>query len=182
MTAMQYFPIQKQWRRLGSLYRSFDAALIWFPEMEAFSASRAEDRGYAYKPAQLTPDLRPAYYDSCDWRWGSGRRGPHPAFWDFAVHGACHWTCSLHLWVAMQVQPERPWRIVTANKHSTVWDGERTLWDGNFLALGIPADDAWDLASAEPDTEHLPVGQPMLHEPPDEALEILDGVMAEVES
>jgi hypothetical protein len=178
MSRMKYVPIQQQWRKLGPLYRSFNAAAIWFPEMEAFSFSRAEDRGYPYRPAKLTPDLLPSHYDSCDWRFCRDRPGPAPSFWDYACHGACHWTCSLHLWVAMQVQPDRPWRIVTTNKHSTVWDGEHTLWDGNFLALGIPADEAWELAASQPDTEFLPVGKPMLHEPPNDAIESLERVHA----
>ena len=32
------------------------------------------------------------------------------------------------------------------HKHSTVWDGDETLFDINFLAMGIPPDEAWRLA------------------------------------
>ena len=35
---------------------------------------------------------------------------------------------------------------MTSDRHSTVWDGEQTLFDFNFTALGFDAEDAWDLA------------------------------------
>jgi hypothetical protein len=38
---------------------------------------------------------------------------------------------------------------VTAQKHSTVWDGAETLFDINFLALGVDPDEAWRLASKD---------------------------------
>jgi hypothetical protein len=94
--SMSYVPIQQRWRKLGPLYRSLTAAAIWFPEMEAFSFCRAEERGYPYRPIPLTPDLVPARYDSYDWRFCRDRPGPAPAFWDYACHSACHWLTSLH--------------------------------------------------------------------------------------
>ena len=36
---------------------------------------------------------------------------------------------------------------MTSQKHSTVWDGAETLFDINFLALGVDADEAWRLAN-----------------------------------
>jgi alkanesulfonate monooxygenase SsuD/methylene tetrahydromethanopterin reductase-like flavin-dependent oxidoreductase (luciferase family) len=110
---MQYVAIQKHWRRLGPLYRSPAAVPIWYLEMEAYRAQRAAEYGRAYRPASLSPELVPANYESCDWRVTRGRRGPEPAFWAYVCYSACHWVCNLHLWVAMQDQPERPWRIVT---------------------------------------------------------------------
>ena len=38
--------------------------------------------------------------------------------------------------------------IVTTRKHSTVWDGAETLFDINFLALGVDPDEAWELAGS----------------------------------
>jgi hypothetical protein len=77
----------------------------------------------------------------------------------------------------MQHQPDRPWRIVTSDRHSVVWDGAQTLWDGNFLALDIPAAEAWELAAGRPDTMRLPIGEPMLHEAPDEAFQVVAEMM-----
>lgn len=163
MSALTYYPLQKRWRKVGPIYRSKAAAAIWHPEMEAYAAARAEDYGYQHKPTPWSEDLRPEHWDSCDWRWSHGRRGPQPAFWEYVCHSACHWTCSLHLWVAQRAEPDRPWRIVTSQKHSTVWDGDSTLWDGNFLALGVPANEAWGLAAEQDDSEELLPGALMLH-------------------
>ncbi len=54
---------------------------------------------------------------------------------------------NFNLRLAELVEPSRPWRIVTTQKHSTVWDGAETLFDINFLALGVDPDEAWKLAS-----------------------------------
>lgn len=162
----EYYPIQQKWRRLGPLYRSIDAALIWYVEMESFLRNKAEQHGFPYRPKQYTDALAPAAYDGCDWRICRSRPGPAPAFWEYVCHSACHWTCSLHLWVASEVAPDRPWRIVTSQKHSTVWDGHKTLWDGNFLALGVPAAKAWELAAKQPNSCELEVGELMLHDTP----------------
>jgi len=158
---VNYYPIQKRWRKVGPIYRSEMAAAIWYPDMEAYGRQRASDYGYEWRSKPYTPELFPEDWDSCDWRWSHGRRGPQPAFWRWCTHGACHWLVGLSLFVAMRAEPDRPWRIVTSDKHSTVWDGDQTLWDGNFLALGVPVTDAWDLAGQQPESEQLPPGQPL---------------------
>jgi hypothetical protein len=43
-------------------------------------------------------------------------------------------------------EPERPWRIITSDKHSTVWDGKRTRFDLSFLALGVSPQECFELA------------------------------------
>ena len=53
--------------------------------------------------------------------------------------------------------PKREWRVLTSEKHSTVYDGEDMLFDFNFLALGIPADEAYQMARE--DGEELKVGK-----------------------
>lgn len=167
---MEFYPIQKRWKKLGPLYRSPEATAIWHPEMEAYSFGRAEDYGYPFRPRPLTPDLRPEAYDSCDWRWCQGRRGPQPHFWEYTCHAACHWVAPLHLWVAQQAEPDRQWRLVSSNAHSTIWDGKETLFDGNFLALGISPEETWELAARQADSEIYPVGVSIRHDsPPDSA-------------
>jgi hypothetical protein len=73
------------------------------------------------------------------------------------MYGACHWLVNFNLKLAMLVEPEKPWRIVTSDKHSTVWDGAHTLFEFNFLAFGIPAQECIDLALQ--DGTILPLGQ-----------------------
>ena len=43
--------------------------------------------------------------------------------------GAAHWTVNFSLMVAMRVAPEKPWRIIRTLNHSSVWDGENTVFD-----------------------------------------------------
>jgi hypothetical protein len=57
--------------------------------------------------------------------------------------------------LATLAEPKRPWRILTSDQHSTVWDGQRTLFDLNSLALGGTPQDAFDRAYEE----ELPVGE-----------------------
>ena len=92
----------------------------------------------------------PRGFDSCDWRWGTDGplRGPHPAFWKFVCHSACHWLVDLNLFVAVTAWPKVPWRILNAKKHSTVWNSDLRqplLFDANFLALEINPGEALNL-------------------------------------
>jgi len=49
--------------------------------------------------------------------------------------------------LACLAEPKRSWRIVTSDKHSTVWDGQRALFDFNYQAMGITAQDCWNAAA-----------------------------------
>ena len=75
-------------------------------------------------------------------RWHDGEAGSP----DWAVHSGCHFVANFNLRLAQLVEPTTPWRIVTAPAHSPVWDGQETLWDNNFSALGVAPDEAWSLA------------------------------------
>jgi hypothetical protein len=46
----------------------------------------------------------------------------------------------------MLAQPKKSWRIITSEKHSTVWDGDQTLFDFNFQAFGIDPNECFDRA------------------------------------
>jgi hypothetical protein len=98
----------------------------------------------------------PYEYESSDWRLGSGHRGRTPTFWRYVKHGACHWLVIFNLKLAQLVEPKRAWRIITSEKHSTVWDGADTLFDFNFLALKVPPEEAFELAFDD-GTELMPI-------------------------
>ena len=57
----------------------------------------------------------------------------------------------------MLAEPDRQWRIITSDYHSTVWDGRNTLFEFNWQAFGEPPEDCFDAAF---DTE-LPSGKYM---------------------
>ncbi|MDG2112042.1 MAG: hypothetical protein P8N02_05450 [Actinomycetota bacterium] len=128
--------------------------------MIAYGETRGWDLRKVLPKGKNRLDLRPSHFDSCDWRSNrGGRPGPAPAYFEYVCHSACHWLVNLNLFVAMQAEPDRPWRIVRSDEHSTVWDGDVTLWDTNFLALRIDVDEAWTLAAEQPESEVYPPGR-----------------------
>lgn len=164
MTSPTYYPIQKRWRRLRPLFERPSILELMHAEMEAYAISRAEDNGYEHRPRPFQLALRPADYDSCDWRWGQGRRGPQPAFWAWVCHSACHWVASHNLAVISELEPDRPWQISTSDTHSTVVDLERELlFDTNFSALQVAPELCWKDAIEHHTAERLGPGILMLH-------------------
>jgi hypothetical protein len=99
------------------------------------------------------PGHFPREFENCDW-W-LGHRGKEPRFWQYVKHAACHWLVNFNLYLARLVEPNRSWRIITSDRHSTVWDGDQTLFEFNFLALGIDPDECFRLANEQ----HLEPGK-----------------------
>jgi hypothetical protein len=97
------------------------------------------------------PGTYPEGIESCDWR--IGRRGRPPRYWKYVKHGACHWIVNFCLRLASLAEPSRKWRILTSDEHSTVWDAQKTLFEFNYLALGISAEECFSKAN---DQELLP--------------------------
>ncbi len=152
VSKVEYFPIQKHWRKLKPIFESREARSIWWPNMLEYLEQRAHQNGYNHR---LTPEYRarlhlPRDFDSCDWRYNcEDRKGRQPRFWDYACHSACHWIVDLCLYVASTAYPDVPWRIVSSSKHSTVWNGDTNnpvLFDVNFLAIGVTPKEALKLA------------------------------------
>lgn len=144
---VQYFPIQKHWRKLGPLFRSKESKSIWLPNMHELMRQRASEHGFKYK-RHKDRESCPAEFDGCDWR--CDHVGRAPAYWDFACHAACHWVVDMCLYVARLAYPRVPWRIVNSDKHSTVWNGcskTPVLFDINFLALKVSPREAWLMAA-----------------------------------
>jgi hypothetical protein len=53
-------------------------------------------------------------------------------------HAACHWLVNFALRLAILAEPARPWQIVSSQAHSTVWDGQSTLFDCNCGPSWLP--------------------------------------------
>lgn len=130
-TVVRYYDPVRNWRRIEPHLPVAEPVLV--RDFNRFTFGRWR------KP--FTVGHYPAQFESCDWRWE--RRGRHPRFWRYVKHSACHWLVNHGLVLAQSVMPERPWRIVTSDRHSTVWDGDATLFDLNFVALQVPASEAW---------------------------------------
>jgi hypothetical protein len=93
------------------------------------------------------PGTYPENIESCDWR--IGRRGRPPRYRKYVKHGACHWIVNFCLRLAGLAEPSKQWRILTSDEHSTVWDGQKTLFEFNYLALGISAEECFARANEE---------------------------------
>jgi hypothetical protein len=159
-----YFPIQKRWRLLRPLFEREVTIRLAHLEMEAYAQTRAADLGYEHRPREFSIDLRPADYDSCSWRWDRGRRGPEPGYWAWACHSACHWLAAVNLYVISALEPDRPWRVATSDRHSTVVDlGRGLLFDTNFLALRVTPEQCWADAVEGPGAKVLPLGFCQFH-------------------
>jgi hypothetical protein len=86
----------------------------------------------------------PFGFETCDWHLH--RKGRPPRYRSFCKHSACHWLVNFALCLAMLAEPRRSWRIITSERHSTVWDGDETIFEFNFNAMGISADECFRLA------------------------------------
>jgi hypothetical protein len=95
----------------------------------------------------------PRDYETCD--WDIGYRGRRPRYWAYVKQAACHWLVNFNLRLAELAEPRRSWRILTSDRHSTVWDGDRTLFDLNYSAFRIPPQECFEAAHVR----ELPVGK-----------------------
>lgn len=133
---MKYYPISKNWKRIKAVIETKEVQKVLVENFNKYTQGRW---GEPFKPG-----MKPHDFESCDW-W-CDRKGKMPEYWNYVKHAACHWLVNLNLKVAMLVEPKKEWQIVTSQKHSTVWDGNDTLFDFNFSALGVDPQEAFDMA------------------------------------
>lgn len=142
---MRYYDLKRHWRKV--------VIHIDTPVVQRVLVRDFNKLTYGKWRKPFTPGRKPCEFENCDWQLS--RRGRRPAYWAYVKHGACHFLCNFWLVTAEQVLPDRPWRIITSDKHSTVWDGDQTLFDFNFQAFGIEPDECFATANGE----ELPVGK-----------------------
>lgn len=135
---MRYYDIQRNWRRIRPHLANPKVAEALVRDFNKFTFGRWKQK--------FLPGMVPAEFESCDWRFG--RRGRHPAYWDYVKHSACHWLVNFNLELAQASLPDRVWRILTSDKHSTVWDGDVTVFDLNFMALQVSPRDCVKMAGS----------------------------------
>lgn len=137
---MQYYDLKRHWtRRIEPRLADAKLNAILVRDFNKFTYGRWRE--------PFTLGQHPRDFESCDWSWDHS--GPQPRFWRYVKHSACHWLVNFNLRLAQLVEPGRPWRILTSADHSTVWDGDRTLFDFNFLAMGIPPEECFALANGK---------------------------------
>jgi hypothetical protein len=149
---LNYFDPVKNWQRIKPHLENEELNRVLY---DGLSEYVGRDVCYPELPADFE-DLED-FTDGVDWR-RDRRRGRPPQYWNYVWQGACHWLVNFNLKLATLVEPRRPWRILTSDKHSTVFDGKGTLFDFNMKALLVPIEEAWELAHAC-NAKELPPGQ-----------------------
>jgi hypothetical protein len=134
---MHYYDLQKNWtKRIEPHLGKKQLNNILVRDLNRLSSSRW---GKPFIHGQYP-------WEYGDRQWTDGHKGPAPRYWRYTQAGSCHWLVNFNLKLATLVEPQQHWRIVTSPEHSTVWDGAETLFEFNFLAFGIPAQECFDLA------------------------------------
>lgn len=136
---MKYYPVQKRWRKIKPHIEDKEVQRLLVRDFHKYTLGRWGQT--------FSKGMTPHEFESCDW-W-LDHRGRMPEYWNYVKHAACHWLVNFQLALARVVEPDRKWRIVSSQAHSTVWDGNETLFDFNFLALGVSPDEAFELAMQE---------------------------------
>ena len=136
-------------RKMEPLYRSDEARAIWLPSLcdmvRAKWASEPDNERlvelsmmdddqlvrYLRRVCRLADDqpLWPKHFAPIR------PQGRQKWYYDFVCHGGCHALATLHLYVAQRVYPNKAWRIVSGEDHTTVWDAERTVFDLQWQAF-----------------------------------------------
>ena len=147
---LKYYDPVKNWDRIAC---HLDESVVQQQLTEDFS--KFIERRYGQFGTVYDPDKWPRDYETCD--WDVNRFQEEHEYWKLIKHSACHWLVNTSLLLVQRACPERGWRICTAPLHSTIWDGNKTLFDLTFCALGLGAIDAF--ACATFDGNELAVGE-----------------------
>ena len=142
---MRYYDVMKNWRKVRRHVDHPDLQRVLVRDMDRYT------RGALGK--RFLPGMRPLDTDPGDWIYELRKKGRPPAFWQYVRLGACYWLVNFNLLLAQRVEPHRAWRIIESDRHASVWDGEETLFDMNWLAFGVPPDRCFEAAH---DEEHPP--------------------------
>lgn len=142
---MKYYPFSKKWKKLKPLIESDLVQTIMVEDFNKFTYGRWRKK--------FQKGMKPLDFESCDWYMD--RKGRKPQFWNYVKHSACHWVVNFQLELAQLAEPKKKWRIITSQDHSVVWDGEETLFDMNFCALGVSPEESFTTANKK----QLPIGQ-----------------------
>jgi len=136
---MKYYDLKKNWHRVKPHLTDKELNDILVRDFNKCTSGRWGEK--------FVHDDLPSDFETCD--WDCEHHGRPTCFWRYVKHSACHWLVNFNLRLAMLVRPKKPWRIITSEDHSTVWDGDDTLFDFNLQAFEIHPDECFQLAFEE---------------------------------
>lgn len=148
---MKYYDVSKNWTKKISPHIA-DVYDILINDFNEFLIDNAKDRNLPY-PIKFTLGEHPFDYESVGWYLH--RKGPLPRYYGFTRHGACHYLVNTNLKLITLAEPSKTWKIITSTKHSTVWDGDQTLFDINYFAYEVSPEECFKTANKR----HLKPGQ-----------------------
>lgn len=135
---MYYYDLKKHWTK----------RIIPHLDDKELNAILVRDFGkYTRGWRDFTAGEYPSELESCDWASQMSIRGRPPRYWKYVKLGACHWLVNFELRLAMLTEPTHQWRIVTSQKHSTVWNGKDVLFEFIHQAVGVSPKECWEMAS-----------------------------------
>ena len=148
---MEYYDLKRNWRRVSPHLSDQKVADTLVRDFNKFTYGRWKQK--------FLPGMVPHQFESCDWYLN--HRGRMPAFWQYTKHAACHWLVNFSLELAQASVPDRLWCIQSSPDHSTVWDGHDTLFDFNFQAMGLSADECFQASAGTlyRPGQHLPLAR-----------------------
>lgn len=135
MQKVKYYDVQKNWRKIKPFLNDEEFQSILVEDFNKFT--------FGHWGRKFERGMMPFEFESCDW-W-LDHRGRRPAFWNYVKHAASYWLCNKDLRLAMLVEPKHKWRII-AGDHYTVWNGKNLIFSMNFQALGVDAQEGFDMA------------------------------------
>lgn len=136
---IHYFDAVRNWRKIS---RHLDNVILQNVLVENFNKYTYGRSRRKFQHGQCPRDFEATY-------WYEGWKGREPSYWRYVKHAACHWLVNFNLMLATLVEPKRKWRIITSDKHSTVWDGQTTLFELNYQAFGIAPAECFQAAYQE---------------------------------
>ena len=151
---LKYFDISRHWKTLNPIYESPEIRELALYEMNCYRECQALNYGIKFK--EIKEFRYPGYFDSCDWR--CDRRGRPPLYDNWICHSACHWIANINMAVVKKAFPNREWRVINSYFHSTVFDGDRTIYDTNLKGMNISIQMVIDWINNDPSSEIHPVG------------------------
>jgi hypothetical protein len=147
---MKHYGIQKNWKKLKPFFNTDDVQKQIVKELISSQYSNCMDYGLDFKLKNTDfQNWKPCQFESSDWLYNLGRRGRRPDYFKFVKSMWCHWSVNVSMVALKEADPKTPWRIVVSDEHSTIWDGESTLFDILFEAKELDASEAWSLATSD---------------------------------
>jgi len=143
---VKYYDLKKNWPRVKRHLQDKELNDILVRDFNKYT--------YGTWRKKFTHGQYPGEFGCNDWRQGRKGSGRPPAYWRYTKEMACHWLVNFNLKLAMLVMSNEPWRIITSDKHSTVWNGGDLIFEFNYQAFGVPASECFENAF----DEELPVG------------------------